>query len=141
MINCTLEKDYYKAKQAAANTTVKTLRFSKNRKKEWFLSHVFLKNDLKINTQPFDDLKMIKGFDTFLDWIAEDQTEILLKFNTQQFHDDCRPFYKSDRDGGKGCYYFYAATDYISDHWGVWFSPIFKTLFEDWPNVFYFKKA
>lgn len=87
-----------------------------------------------------ENLQLIRGFDTLLDWAGNNIPDITMQLDSKQFHEDCRPMYKSDRHTEDGCYYFYAATDLISDHWGIWISNVIKLLFFGvFPNVIYFK--
>lgn len=87
-----------------------------------------------------EDLEMIRGADIVLNWIGEGKTELFLNMSDKEFK-DARPIYKANRPCDEGCYYLFAATDLITDHWGFWLSDVIKYIFNGFPNVIYYKLA
>lgn len=111
----------------------KRLKFYKKYEDEWFV-------DLPTWTGNEDDLQMVQGADTLLEYLAEGKERLALRFSIKPFEGASlmERMYVCETDGA---YYFIHSYNNIEINLPFWLCDVTKFVFGEFPENIYFTKV
>lgn len=111
----------------------KRLRFYKKYEDEWFV-------DLPTWTGNEDDLQMVEGADTFLEYLAEGKDSVVLRLSTESF-DGASVMELVYRCTTDGAYYIVHSYEGKDIHQPLWLCNVTKFVLGNFPENIYFIKV